>query len=126
MSVDMNIGKCFIGDAVCGNSVVAERSSTRLHAPPGGKTSICFGDYDASTDTNRSKPFVQSTKKTGSMSGILSHDGHDSDEENETKVNRRPTNSSQMTEAMNYESQKPQTSVRVRQAPGGQSSLVLG
>ena len=33
-----------------------ERSSTRLHAPPGGKTSISFGDYqEAPAPVNRNR-----------------------------------------------------------------------
>lgn len=62
------------------------------------------------------------------MSNLLSQQNDSDDEENEKKkkLQRRPTNSSQMTELMNPENMAPRTSTRVRQAPGGKSSLVLG
>ena len=43
-------------DQNCGN-VITDRPSTRLHAPPGGKSSISFGgDYDAPTHVPYSRP----------------------------------------------------------------------
>eukprot|EP00604_Paraphysomonas_vestita_P000827 CAMPEP_0174818572 /NCGR_PEP_ID=MMETSP1107-20130205/1307_1 /TAXON_ID=36770 /ORGANISM="Paraphysomonas vestita, Strain GFlagA" /LENGTH=143 /DNA_ID=CAMNT_0016030599 /DNA_START=55 /DNA_END=486 /DNA_ORIENTATION=+ len=132
-----------------------ERSSTRLHAPPGGKSSISFGDDTSSSSsypTKRNTPQTQysqqyqqqqnqqqtasygkSTPKNTqvSMSDLLSQNhnsSYDNEEEERKKRNqqRGSTNSSQMTAAMNHENVMPKTSTRVRQAPGGRSTIVIG
>lgn len=63
-----------------------------------------------------------------SMGNLLSQQ-HDSDDENNNqkkRLQRKTTNSSQMTELMNPDNVAPKPSTRVRQAPGGTSTLVLG
>jgi hypothetical protein len=111
MSVDMNI----------------ERSSTRLHAPPGGKTSISFGDYNTA-DNYTTKPTRKTSPVKSSMSDLLSprDDKKEEDEEEIVAKVIKPSNSSQMADVMNSENTAPRTAVRVRYAPGGASTLVLG
>jgi hypothetical protein len=89
-----------------------ERSSTRLHAPPGGKSSWSIGgDYSepvkpkavpapapapvAAPAPAAVEPVVHRASQS-SMAGIISQD------------------------------QQPRAAVRVRQAPGGASSIVIG
>jgi len=50
-------------DQNCGN-FISDRPSTGLHAPPGGVSTICFGDYDAKTDSE--KPRSMNAFATGS------------------------------------------------------------
>lgn len=65
------------------------------------------------------------------MSDLLSQNQNQSnyynDDEEKRKRNQKTTsNSSQMTAAMNHENVMPRSSTRVRQAPGGKSTIVLG
>ncbi|CAE8652470.1 unnamed protein product [Polarella glacialis] len=43
---------------------ISDRPSTGIHAPPGGVSTICFGDYDAKTDSE--KPSSMNAFATGS------------------------------------------------------------
>jgi hypothetical protein len=142
MSRDLNIGNISLFSLVPLPSLTnlfPERSSTRLHAPPGGKSSICFGDSSApstSYPTNKSKDTYvpnqsyapQKKNNQVSMSDLLSQSEEETEEEKRKRLAKRTnnSNSNQMTDAMNYENTKPRSSTRVRQAPGGTSSLVLG
>ena len=114
MSVDMNI----------------ERSSTRLHAPPGGKTSICFGDYDSSqlySSKSTPKPNQHQTALKPSMSDLLSSRSSEEEEDvDDVKKVVLKSTSSQMDSIFSSENEAPKPNTRVRQAPGGKSSLVLG
>ena len=113
MSVDMNI----------------ERSSTRLHAPPGGKTSICFGEYDTSQNYPTKAAPTSRRHQTGaksSMSDLLSPRNTEEEEEDEEIVKKMPTSNSAQMAGIFSENVDPKPAVRVRQAPGGRSSLVLG
>lgn len=64
------------------------------------------------------------------MSDLLSQNQNQSNDEDDERKKRNQqrgsTNSSQMTAAMNHENTAPRTSTRVRQAPGGKSTIVLG
>jgi hypothetical protein len=65
------------------------------------------------------------------MGSLLAHQSESEEEEEKRRKQqqqqaRRPSNSSQMAASMNHENMAPKTSTRVRQAPGGQSSLVIG
>lgn len=129
-SIDMNIN----------------RSSTRLHAPPGGQSSICFGTYglDAPvvkpTQRNNinniyggdqvindvAKPLRRPSTNSTNQNNI-----YGSDDETEAQLKkrleaRRPSNSQGMSNVMSYEENQPPAARRVRQAPGGTSSLTLG
>jgi hypothetical protein len=105
-----------------------------LHAPPGGKTSISFGD-DTTTNYPANKstaPYVPNNQKRSnqptSMSNLLSQQGNDDEcNTNKKRSSQKSSNaSSQMSECMNPENQMPRSSTRVRQAPGGTSTFVLG
>jgi hypothetical protein len=62
------------------------------------------------------------------MGDLLSQREEETEEEKRKRLAKRGnnSNSNQMTDAMNYENTMPRSSTRVRQAPGGKSSLVLG
>lgn len=104
-----------------------ERSSTRLHAPPGGKTSISFGDYNTADNYPPNPARKSAAPVKTSMSDLLSPRDDEKEEDKEiiSKI-IKPSNSSQMADVMNSENAAPRSAVRVRQAPGGTSSLVLG
>lgn len=145
-SVDMNI----------------DRSSTRLHAPPGGQSSICFGTYGldepvnkpthrASTNniygnndiaevvktaprasanniygTDQTNEVVKSARRP-SANNIYGSEETEAELEQKRLAARRPSNSQGMSNIMSHdENEPPTTARRVRQAPGGTSSLTLG
>mmetsp|Transcript_15987 Transcript_15987/g.22032 ORF Transcript_15987/g.22032 Transcript_15987/m.22032 type:complete len:94 (+) Transcript_15987:64-345(+) len=81
------------------------RPSTRLHAPPGGKSSISFGD-DVRNDV---KPLKTNTILLNSAPSAAAYAAAP-----EKSFQKEVTNAA------------PTTFRRVRQAPGGSSSLVIG
>ena len=160
---------------------IVERSTTRLYAPPGGKTSICLGGYDAepaprqrvnnlnnastlsfsdssvSASTQQQPTSMNSARGKGNQSTLSFGDYKDSPQKT---TGRKPvpliniTNVDQLANANaanfnNNNVQKPATassssgrpgdshnnifgqndvkaSVRVRQAPGGASTIFFG
>jgi hypothetical protein len=123
-SVDMNI----------------DRSSTRLHAPPGGQSSICFGTYGQ--DENVAKPVnraqsnnifgaeqtndVVKPSRRPSANNIYGSDETEEELERKRQLARRPSNSQGMGNVMAPVDEAPVTARRCRQAPGGTSSFTLG
>lgn len=83
-----------------------DRPSTRLHAPPGGKSSICFGDYSEPVE----KP-VRRAQNVNTLADI---------------VNGQSTPRGVPGAAVPKAEEAPAPTRRVRQAPGGTSSIVLG
>lgn len=83
--------------------LLIERSSTKLHAPPGGRTSIIFGDGSDDRFTEK----YSTHKKAAPM-------------------NARGAENN-MRNIINQQDQQPAANNRrVRQAPGGTSSIVIG
>jgi len=119
-------------DQNCGN-VITDRPTTRLHAPPGGKTSICLG-FDSQVEPPKSKAGAIKTDATKA-------DVPKSQTEADTKVPtpaRAPaqgglplggTSSNAFAQGSNqncgnFITDTPTT--RVHAPPGGKSSMVLG
>jgi hypothetical protein len=83
-----------------------ERSSTRLHAPPGGKSSWSIGgDYN-------DEPVKPKAAVVAAPVAV------------EPVVHR--ASQSSMAGLISQQEQQPRAAVRVRQAPGGASSIVIG
>ena len=104
----------------------SDRSSTRLHAPPGGKTSICLGN---SQPEDVVKPLRRGSASAASSNNNIFGNQQESEEELEKKrvAARRPSNSLGMSGVMHHdENEAPTTARRVRQAPGGTSTFTLG
>lgn len=100
--------------------ISSERSSTRLHAPPGGVSSISFGDDTPSQ-----------TKKPAAASKVSNNIfGQDEDPKPSTAgVRRQSAQSAMGGSAMAdifAENKQPAAAGRVKQHPGGNSSLVIG
>ena len=109
-----------------------ERSSTRLHAPPGGKTSISFGDYSEPAKTTSARATrgaqppssisfgadnVPPTASTGSKSlGSYMQQAAPSVAAPVAPVTQQYTPASTISG----------NGYRVRQQPGGTSSIVIG
>eukprot|EP01006_Ploeotia_vitrea_P060366 TRINITY_DN75773_c0_g1_i1.p1 TRINITY_DN75773_c0_g1~~TRINITY_DN75773_c0_g1_i1.p1 ORF type:complete len:132 (-),score=12.13 TRINITY_DN75773_c0_g1_i1:213-608(-) len=126
-SVDMNI----------------DRSSTRLFAPPGGKSSISFGDDDSAnvnkypTKTKQQNPITQAEnmnpqpKKTargyhGQSSICFGDDSTPAPTKQNNPVNTNTNATNNITAGKVSNFPQNNTSVRVRQAPGGTSSITFG
>lgn len=126
-SVDMNVN----------------RSSTRVHAAPGGASSICFGTYGQ--DENVAKPVNRvstnnifgndqsdvvkpvSSARRPSSNNIYGSEETEEELEKKRQAARRPSNSQGMGSIMTQQTEAPPTTTRrVRQAPGGTSSFTLG
>merc|ERR1719160_1309597 len=104
----------------CGN-VLSERSSTGLHAPPGGKSSICLGG-------NVQEP----SKPRGSSNGyaeVSNSDMSQGPSSPETTKPRGGVSSNAFSQGSNqncgnFITDRPTTHVHA--APGGNSSICLG
>ncbi len=158
---------------------IVERSTTRLYAPPGGKTSICLGGYDAEpaprqrvntlnnastlsfsdnsapmmTQQQQQQPTMNSARGKGNQSTLSFGDYKESPQKatgrtpvpliNITNVDQmanntnnaanfnniqKPVNSGRTGDSHNniFGQSDMKTSVRVRQAPGGASSIFFG
>ncbi len=155
---------------------VIERSTTRLYAPPGGKTSICLGGgYDAEQSApqrtmkfsqnnvstlnfgdmqNQPAPVVNSARGRGNQSTLSFGDYKDEPVVKKTPTKSNPVPLINITNmgdfnnmSANKAAQKPVTvnsarggdshsnifgqcdgksSVRIRQAPGGTSTIFFG
>lgn len=84
------------------------RPTTRVHAAPGGRSQISFGDYEAPKQVEKENVVAPVAKKV---------------EEIAPKVGAAPA---PVAAAPAVAPQSQHTSVRVRQAPGGASSFSLG
>lgn len=93
----------------CGN-VITDRSSTRVHAPPGGRSQICFGSYEApkpaalKTTTSHNSATTTTVQKTGVSS------------------NRYASGSNQNCGNVITD----RSTTRIHAPPGGRSSFTLG
>lgn len=97
------------------NQFLKGRSSTRLHAPPGGNTSICFGS-DIPLATHARPDFHGNRSSQIQQAPVVQLPA-----EVPKSTDRTPVNDSN-----NYKKRDVQTSVRVRQPPGGSSSIFIG
>lgn len=96
----------------CGN-VISERSTTRIHCPPGGRSTFSFtGEEPKSTQ----KP----QRVADPNHGHSSHESRNSGLQMSSNAFASGSNQN----AGNFITEKPTT--RVRAPPGGSSSLVLG
>jgi hypothetical protein len=91
-----------------------ERSSTRLHAPPGGKSSFSIaGDYEPVKPKVAAPASVAAAPVEPVVAPVAE------------PVFHRAAQSS-MAGLISQEQGQPRAAVRVRQAPGGASSIVIG
>ena len=95
----------------CHHFLISERPSTRLHAPPGGVSSISFGD---DTPSNTKQP-AAAARATNNIFGE-----QEDPKPSTSGVRRTPAQSAAI------ENNQPAAGGRVKQQPGGNSSLVLG
>ena len=120
------------------------RSSTRVHAAPGGASSICFGTYGQ--DENVAKPVNQTVTNNifgntdsndvvkpsrrpsaANVTNIIAAEETEEELEKKRLAAQRPSNSQGMGNVMTADvTEAPVTARRVRQAPGGTSSFTLG
>uniref|UniRef100_A0A0G4HDM5 Uncharacterized protein n=1 Tax=Chromera velia CCMP2878 TaxID=1169474 RepID=A0A0G4HDM5_9ALVE len=111
---------------VADNQFVRGKPSTRLFAPPGGNTSISFGDEQPAAAT--AKPTFKG--KEGETGGAPTEEVQQQRpnpapvQEKPAEVAGKPAGSMPSSETTTAQAEK--SSVRVRQPPGGGSSIVFG
>ena len=104
-------------------SCLIERSSTRLHAPPGGVSSISFGDYVPPHAQKQQAAVPQAVSRIVAPKV---------DPSAESSFNMRKAslpsamNGSTMTNTVSDENRAPVTGRRIQHPPGGRSSIVIG
>ena len=97
--------------------MVMERSSTRLHAPPGGKSSICFGSYEPEPVARKAVP--------AQVQAVPSENIEPAKNCRTSVAGAAMQSGSSMKDAMGCGSDAVPF-VRRRQAPGGNSTFTLG
>lgn len=99
--------------------MVMERSSTRLHAPPGGKSSICFGSYEP-------EPVMKKAVLPAASVQVAPSENIEPAKNCRTSAAGAAMQSgSSMKDAMGGGPDSAPV-VRRRQAPGGNSTFTLG
>ena len=116
---------------------ILERSSTRLFAPPGGKSSISFGDYTAPTHepkTAYAQPVARENVNPQPARNIVKRGSQGQSSicfgDDSTPAYVRPNSNqapvSAAVQGNNGNNFQQPAYGRVKQAPGGNSSFVLG
>ena len=106
-------------------------SSVRLHAPPGGKSSFSLGWGDDTTTTTKKVENKYSNSNTNNSKNLYnnfsnentSNDTYGKESKTFKNVNKK-TETSNSNNNNNVVTEK--TSVRVKHAPGGASSIKFG
>ena len=106
------------------SDMVIERSSTRLHAPPGGKSSICFGSYEPEVVKPTNRGVAKESANTGMISQQYAENVEPQRNAKKPYANNQQSGSS-MKDIMGG-ADTAATFTRVRQAPGGNSTFTLG
>lgn len=93
------------------NQFIKDRPSTRVHMAPGGKSSIIFGDEDKVTI----KPVKSGDENSASSSTSTS-----------PKSSEKQNNENAQNNQNSPNNKNARTCIRVRQPPGGASSIIFG
>jgi len=107
-----------------------ERSSTRLHHAPGGQSSISFGDYKSSpVKKNKTSSFHEQVAVPHNKENVCR--GQQTTEAPPAPRMRKASGhanmeGSAMANLLGSDDSHPVPVVRRRQAPGGNSSIVIG
>mmetsp|Transcript_27900 Transcript_27900/g.64833 ORF Transcript_27900/g.64833 Transcript_27900/m.64833 type:complete len:126 (+) Transcript_27900:79-456(+) len=111
----------------CGN-VITDRPTTRIHHAPGGTSSICIGDGSATAGAShpprgsRQRPAAEPAAAASQIVESGPSKVHPAARGGTVSANQFANGSNQ--NCGNVLTDRPTT--RIRQAPGGNSSLVLG
>ena len=102
---------------------LVERSSTRLHAPPGGVSSICFGDY---TPSNAQKQPAAISQPTSNKIAPKADPISEGPAHMRKAYHQSSMGGGMMANLMGDENKAPVTGRRIQHPPGGRSSIVIG